>query len=196
MTVNGPTRTRGRWRLVLVVVLVLLASACSSDDDDADPAAQTTSTTRATSTTTTTSEADRHGDAVQEAFEAANRAFNVAAAIPDPDHPGIAATHTGPMLEQSRDVLAALKRDGRVIRYPENSQFRVEVEDVEVDGEVARFSFCGVDDGERVDARSGEVISAGVVTARGEAAMRLEGSVWKLAEQRFTSREPGVAACD
>ena len=193
MTVNRPSRARRRL-LTLVVVCVALLGACS-DDGDGDDAVASTSTTRPT-TTSTTEPRDTDADAVREAYEAANRAFIEAAAIPDPDYQGVAATHTGPMLEQTRDVLGALKRDNRVVRYPENSVYAVLVDDVEVDGDVARFSFCAVDDGERVDARTGEVISSGVLTARGDAAMRREGGVWKLAEQSFTSREEGVAECD
>ena len=194
MIVYRRTPTRARWLVVLTVVLAL-AGACS--DDDGDDAVGTTSTTRRPSTTTITTEpVDAADGAVREAYEAANEAFIEAAAIPDTDHPSISATHTGPMLEQSREVLAALKRDNRVIRYPEDSVFRIEVDDVVIEGDVARFSFCGVDDGERVDATTGEVISSGVLTARGDAAMRLEGGIWKLAEQEFTSREEGVAACD
>jgi hypothetical protein len=197
VTVNGPIPTRTRWLLVLVSVLIVFGGACSSggDDDDGD-AVDTTPTTRPTSTTSTTEPVDDGEDAVREAYEAANRAFIEAAAIPDPEHPAIAATHTGPMLEQSRDVIAALKRDNRVIRYPANSQYRVVVEDVEIEGDVARFTFCAVDDGERVDVSTGDVVSSGVLTARGDAAMRRDGDVWKLAEQEFTSREEDVAACD
>lgn len=193
MSVN---RSRVLRRLVLVVVVVILGAACGGEDDGGE-IADTTSTSRPTSTTTSTTDPDDEAaDAVQEAYEAANRAFIEAAAIPDPDHPAIVATHTGPMLEQSREVLAALKRDNRVIRYPEDSQYLVVVDDVDVQGDVARFTFCAVDDGERVDAATGEVVSSGVLTARGAAAMRRDGDVWKLAEQEFTSREEGVAACD
>lgn len=196
MTVNRPTRARARLAAVVLGLSVALLGACS-DDGQSDDAVETTSTTRRpTTTTSTTQPTDTDEAAVREAYEAANRAFVDAAAIPDPDHPAVAATHTGPMLEQSRDVLGALRRDNRVIRYPDNSVYEVVVDDVEVEGDVARFSFCAVDDGERVDARTGEVVSSGVLTARGEAAMRREGDAWKLAEQSFTSREEGVAECD
>jgi hypothetical protein len=83
-----------------------------------------------------------------------------------------------------------------VIRYPDHSVYDIIVDDVQVDGDVARFLFCAIDDGERVDARTGAVISSGVLTARGKAAMRREAGTWKLAEQDFTSREQGVAKCD
>ena len=100
------------------------------------------------------------------------------------------------MLDQRREVLRALQLDGRVIRYPANSQYRVVVESVDTEDGVSRIQFCAVDDAERVDAETGEVISQGVVTVRGEAALRQEGGVWKLAEQRFDSRTEGSASCD
>lgn len=191
------SRPHVRRLVAAIAVSVVLLGACSDGDADSDDAVETTTSTRRPSSLTTSTTADDTGEAaVREAYEQANRAFIEAAAVPDPDHPGVAATHTGPMLEQTRDVLGALKRDNRVIRYPENSVYRVVVDDVEIEGDVARFSFCAVDDGERVDADTGEVVSSGVLTARGDAAMRREGDVWKLAEQSFTSREEGVAECD
>ena len=196
MSVQPSSTALSRRLLVTVVALVFAVAACSGDDDGGEAATTTTTTIQSSTTSSTGPSGDEDAAAVRQAYEAANRAFIEAAAVPDPNHAGIAATHTGPMLEQTRDVLAALQRDGRVIRYPANSRYRVVVEDVEVDGDVARFEFCGVDDGERVDTRTGEVISSGVLTARGRAAMRFEGGTWKLAEQSFTSREEGVAACD
>ena len=177
----------------LVVALAMAASACSGDSKSSS--ATTTSrppTTTSTSGPTTSSSAP-DDTAVRSAYDAANRAFIDAAAIPDPDLPAIATTHTGPMLDQRHEVLRALKADGRVIRYPPNSQYRIVVESVRTQNDVSRLQFCAVDDGQRVDARTGEVISQGVFTARGEAALRLEDGVWKLAEQKFDSRTEGAS---
>lgn len=198
MTVNRRLAGHRRHLAAFLVVCAALLGACSDDGGTDDEAIGSTSTTRPmTTSSTSTSQLEESDEAaVRAAYAAANRAFIDAAAIPDPDYPAIAATHTGPMLEQSRDVLGALKRDNRVIRYPEHSVYEVAVDDIAIEGEVARFSFCAVDDGERVDAGTGEVISSGVLTAQGKAAMRREGDVWKLAEQSFTSREEGVAECD
>jgi hypothetical protein len=72
------------------------------------------------------------------AHEAASEAFVQAAAVPDPDFPALLETHVDPMLNQRRGVLTQLKFDGRVIRYPENSQLRIETESFELrDPEVA-----------------------------------------------------------
>src|SRR5690242_3836627 len=109
-------RCRTGW-LVAAAVAVLVTAGCKSDSGSVaspgststtDASATAPSTTLATVSTTTTSTADV---SVQVAFEAASRAFIDAAAVPDPDAPQVAATHTGPMLEQRHGVLLALKAD-------------------------------------------------------------------------------------
>jgi len=186
-------------RLVVLVALVLLsAAACSDDDGGAVSSDSTTSTTTRPSTTTTTTDRTAAIKAeVSEAYEASSRAFIDAAAIPDPNLPALAATHTGPMYEQRRGVLLALQADGRVIRYPENSQYRVEIDEgtIEVDSDVARFEICGVDDGERVVAATGEVVAGGVVTVEAHVAMQRVDGVWKLAERQQLAEWEGVAGC-
>lgn len=197
MVATRALTSRPARRFALAFVLALLTiPACGGDDEATAPTttvARPTTSERSTSSTSTSSDPDEAS--VRTAYEAASQAFIDAAAIPDPDHAALAATHTGPMLEQRRDTLLGLQADGRVIRYPTPSQYRVEVEDVEVDGDVARVTFCAVDDGERVVASTGEVVASGVATVRGRAAMRQEGGAWKLAEQEFDSREGGVASC-
>lgn len=178
--------------VLLLIVLPCAFVACSSGDD---PTAASTSTSSSTETTTSTSALAGDESVVRAAYDAANRAFIDAAAIPDADHPELAATHTGPMLKQRQDVLRALKSDGRVIRYPNPSKYRVEVDDVVIEDEVARLRFCAVDDGQRVNAATGEVVSGGVVTARGRAALQRVDGIWKLAEQDFDSREDGEVSC-
>lgn len=127
------------------------------------------------------------------AYEVASRAFIEAAAIPDPDFPRLADTHTGPMLEQRRETLLALQADGRVIRYPSPSQYSIEVEvdSVEVDGEVARLVACVVDDGERVEVTTGTVVASDVGTVEWRVAMRLVDGRWRLAERLENSRWEG-----
>lgn len=183
-----------RLALVLGVALVLAVS-CSDDDGGGASAGKSTSTTRRASTTTTVDPSEAVAAEVTSAYESASRAFIDAAAIPDPNSAAVAASHTGPMLEQTRKILRALQADGRFIRYPANSQYRIDVENVDLSGDVARMSVCVVDDGERVDRASGNVIASGVVTVRWTAAMqRVDGS-WRLAERREEARWDGVAGC-
>ncbi len=188
-------------RLVVFVALVLLsAAACSDDDGDGGAVSSdsaTSTTTRPSTTTTTTDPTAVLEAEISEAYEVSSRAFIDAAAVPDPNLPALAATHTGPMYEQRRGVLLALQADGRVIRYPENSQYRVEIDEdsFEVDGDVARFEICGVDDGERVVVATGEVVAGGVVTVEARVAMQRVDGVWKLAERQQLAEWEGVAGC-
>lgn len=188
-------------RLVVLVALVLLsAAACSDDDGDGGAVSSdsaTSTTTRPSTTTTTTDPTAVLEAEISEAYEVSSRAFIDAAAVPDPNLPALAATHTGPMYEQRRGVLLALQADGRVIRYPENSQYRVEIDEdsFEVDGDVARFEICGVDDGERVVVATGEVVAGGVVTVEARVAMQRVDGVWKLAERQQLAEWEGVAGC-
>ena len=177
--------------------MAVLALASCSDDGDGDGGASdsTTSTTRRPSTTTTTDAAEAAEAEVEAAYVAASRAFVDAAAIPDPDFPALAATHTGPMLEQRREVLLGLQTDGRVVRYPPSSQYRIEVTDVEIDGDVARFVVCVVDDGETVVASSGEVVAHGLFTVQARAAMRRVDGTWRLAERLEDGEWEGIAGC-
>lgn len=99
------------------------------------------------------------------------------------------------MLEQTTNLLRALQLDGRYIRYPANSQYRIDVEGVEVTGDVARLAVCVIDDGERVERASGNVIAGGVVTVQWTAAMRRVDGTWRLAERREESRRDGIAGC-
>jgi hypothetical protein len=184
--------------MTLLVGLVL--GACSDNDrGDASPSTTTsTSATTSTSTTSTTVDAAAQAEAeVVAAYEAASRAFIDAAAIPDPNYPALATTHTGPMLDQRRRVLLALQADGRVIRYPPNSQYRVEVDQntLTLEGDVAIFEVCGVDDGERVVAATGEVVAGGLVTVQARVAMQRVNGAWALAERQQISELQGVAGC-
>ena len=185
-------------RFLVVLALVLAAVSCSDDDGDGGAVAgdSTTSTTNRRSTTTSTADPSEALEAeIEAAYAASSRAFIEAAAIPDPSFPAFAATHTGPMFEQRRGVLLGLQADGRVIRYPPNSQYRIEVEEIEVDGDVARIEVCVVDDGETVVASSGEVVAHGLFTVQARAAMRRVDGTWRLAERLEDAEWEGIAGC-
>lgn len=183
-------------RILVVLALVLAATSCSDDDGGAVASDGTTSTTARRPTTTSTTDPTELLEAeIEAAYVASSRAFIDAAAIPDPSFPAFAATHTGPMLEQRRGVLLGLQADGRVIRYPQNSQYRIEVDDIEVDGDTARLEVCVVDDGETVIASSGEVVAHGLFTVQARAAMRRVDGSWRLAERLEDGEWEGIAGC-
>jgi hypothetical protein len=180
---------------VLMVAALVVVAACSDGNDDASPAS--TSTTRRPTTTTAADPATAAQSEVKAAYDASSRGFIEAAAIPDPNSAALAMTHTGPMLEQRRNILRALQLDGRIIRYPANSQYRVKIDEqtFKIDGAVATFEICGVDDGERVVVATGEVIAGGVVTVEARVAMRRIDGSWRLAERQQLAEWQGVAGC-
>jgi hypothetical protein len=179
-----------------LVVVVALGASCS-DKGSGDAGTTTLPGTKLRASSTTAEPGDRELEAVRAAYNASSRAFIDAAAIPDPNFAALVETHTGLMLEQRQKVLAALKRDGRVIRYPANSKYRVDIDDgtFKVNGDVATFEVCGVDDGERVVAGTGEVIASGVVSVQARVAMRRVDGTWKLAEREQVAEWEGIAGC-
>jgi hypothetical protein len=205
-----PTARGRSWRargaaLLGSAVAAGLLSGCGGGGGDGRPAAadeaQPTTTAAPAETTTTLSATQREEQAVTQALEAAVQARVDATAppTPDPELPALTETHTGLMLERWVNTATGLQLNGFAIRYPPNSQRRSEVENIsfdEVDGhQVAVLDVCTVDDGERIDVASGEVLSSGVFTIQSREAMRKEGGTWKLAERQEISVEEGVTGC-
>jgi len=183
-----------------ILAVAVLAASCSGDDEATDQTSTTaegTTTSPSSTTSTTIDPAAQAEEEVVAAYEAASEAFLVAAAIPDPDLPALAATHAEAMLNQRRGVLTQLKFEGRVIRVPEPSVGRIEAESFELrDSDTAVLGVCIVDDGERYDAASGELLTDGQPgTSRFEAALRRVGGRWVLVEQLLQEEWPGVAGC-
>lgn len=172
--------------LAIVLVVAVLGSGCS--DSGGDDAASTSTAARP-STTTTAAPEDETADVIAAFNEAALAAIR-AGMIPDPDYPDLERTHTGPMLEQAREVLRGYQLRKIKLRYPEplESGFEVTVasDAVELAGDTAVFEACAIDRGERINAETGEVISSNedpaVVHMR--VGMRLVDGTWKLAERR------------
>jgi hypothetical protein len=184
--------------------LLVAASSCGGDDDDEEEAEATprrTTTSERETTTTTLDPEEVERQAVLAASEVAAEARRDSAAPPnpDPDLPALAETHTGAMLDQWVDATTILRLNGFAIRYPENSQYRRDVESVsfdEVDGQsVAYLEVCTVDDGERFSMVTGDIFVSGVRTGHATEAMLQEGDAWKLAERRENDEWEGVAGC-
>jgi hypothetical protein len=161
-----------------------------SDDGGADEASSTAEATESSTTTTAVAdpeEAER--EAVIAAYEDAVNAASEALAppTPDPEHPDLLATHTGPMLEQRQTVASGLVANGWAIRLPEDTKFRVEVEPESVefdpdDPDVAFLTACSVDDGERIVVETGEPVadSGGLFTLEFAVAMQWQ---WQRVRQ-------------
>ena len=177
------------------------ASACSKDSNQAEGRPRRTTTTERETTTTTLDPVEAEKQAVIAAYDAALQAETDSASAPaaNPDHPAIAATHTGPMLSFWVAWATGLQRDGIVARLPQNSVSRHEVQSVTLGDDqgqpVAYLELCTVSDGEQVVLATGNAVSDGVQTSQSSAAMVNEEGVWKLAELRTNSHWEGVAGC-
>lgn len=176
------------------------------DDDAADD--ESSATTEQASTTGSTEPPPDSEEAEREAVSAAYKDAVIAASealappTPDPEHPDLLATHTGPMLEQRQTVANDLDANGWAIRLPEDTKFRTEVlaESVEIDPDdpdVAFLTACSVDDGERIVVETGEPVAdgGGLFTIEFSVAMQRVDDVWKLAERREVNRWEGEAGC-
>jgi hypothetical protein len=175
---------------------------CGDDDAPRDESPSTTTTEEPASTTTEEpadpEEAERQ--AVIDALLAAEEATLMAVAppTPNPEHPDLLATHTGPMLEERQLLASGLAANGWAIRLPDDTEFRHEVQSVEFDpddSDAAFLTTCAVDDGERYVVATGELIAEGLFTIEFTDAMRRVDGVWKLAERREENRWEGVAGC-
>jgi hypothetical protein len=203
----GTNIVKGRARRAMTVTvlggalsLAASAAACSGgDSEEADDEPRTTTTER---TTTTLDPEEAARQEVIAAREAADEAQIEALAppTPDPELPALAETHTGLMLDRMTQTANGLKVAGIASRLPDDTQHRLEVESVRfqtVEGvETAFLEVCIVEDAERVDPATDQVLKEGVVTARSTEAMQKIDGVWKLAERRQNSVEEGVAECE
>jgi hypothetical protein len=190
-----------RRPMVLVALALVLASSAAACSDDGGEAADGATTSTSTESSTTATIEDREAaqrQAVIDAYLAAEEAAAEASAppTPNPEHPALLETHTGPMLVQRQEVFRGLRANGWAIRLPEGSKYREEVESVEFESDdSAILNVCVVDDGERFVVATGEVISSGLATGEITAAMRLVDGVWKLAERREEQQWEGEAGC-
>lgn len=193
----SPDRSSAVARLASHVLLLLAVAGCAGGAPSSGRVAEPADTTArpTANATTTTTHPDLAEAELRAAYEASSRAFIDAAAIPDPNLPALADTHTGPMLKQRRSVLLGLQAEGHIIRYPPESQYRIAVKEVDVEDGVARLLVCVVDDGETVIARTGEVVAGGLGTVQLQAAMVRERGTWKLAEREQQGEWEGVAGC-
>lgn len=182
-----------------VAVLVSFVPACGGQAETPETHASTTTSSSDRVSTTTSAAGSTEPDvrtAASAGYDAAANGFIEASKTSDPDHPLLAATHTGPMLEQSRTVLIGRRREGRASRQPPESVYRIEHEKVEiVDATTARLTVCVVDDGVVYEVESGAIVNDRVETGRAIATMRVEAGVWKLAERELVEEWPGVAGC-
>lgn len=194
----GPTSNLNRRVFALTFALLAVAAGCGSSHSNK---AATSTTRPATPTTVDSTMVDSSAATTQQvadAYRAADKANLDAAAIPDPMFPALLATHTGPMLDQRRKVLKAFKLQGLIGRLPANSKYRNDIDSgaMRINGDVAIFKVCAVDDSQRVEKATGRVVGGGGVdTSLVEVAMRRDGGAWKLAERKELQHWTGETGC-
>lgn len=165
--------------------LVLMAG-CGGDG--ADRAASPTSTGPPRSTTTLDRAAEER--AVIDAYLAGVDAFYAAANPPNPDHPALADTSTGPLLEGVRANLADLAARGVAIRKGEQTSQHPVVK--RVAGRAAVIEDCAVDADVQFDIETGAIVDDSVVFAR--VTVRLvKRTTWLVAERTAEELEEPCA---
>jgi hypothetical protein len=191
--------TTGRPRfgvLAIVLTVGVLAAACSGSSDGT-----AASTSVPTHQSTTSTPAAGSAAEVIAAYKAAELAGIQAGVIPDPNYPALEQTATGPMLQQTKDVLRGYELRKIALKYPEplESGFEVTVDpaEVELTDDTAVFDACAVDRGERISTENGAYVSPndGPDTFLLRVGMRRVDGIWKLAERRELDSWKGIAGC-
>lgn len=193
----GLTSTLNRRVLALAFSLLALAAGCGSSHNNKAATSTTRPATPTTASSTVVSGATM-AQQVADAYKAADEAFLDAAAIPDPMFPAFVAAYTGPMLDQSTKVLKAFKLQGIFGRLPPNSKYRNDIDSasMRINGDVAIFNVCAVDDSQRIEKATGRVVGGGGVdTSLIQVAMRRDSAGWKLAERKELQHWTGEAGC-
>ncbi|MGH9149402.1 MAG: hypothetical protein ACRD0F_03590, partial [Acidimicrobiales bacterium] len=133
------------------------------------------------------------GTAAVAAYHASRAVYVEAAQFPHPDHPGLAQTLTGPVLERVRDALDARRRSGRASRFPGPRDVRAT--DTGARNDMVVLSVCYVDDGILYEKATGRVVNDDVVTLYSEVLMAFEGGRWKEYDSVLRDEKPGRFPC-
>lgn len=179
------------------VAVALLAAACGGGSEEPAavgqvPPPDTTASTAPTSTTLSRAEIEQ---AVLDAYLAATEAYDAASDPPDPEHPALHATQTGPALDQAVRQLSAYKATGRAGRDRPDSISERRPEVVSVGDGEAVVRDCTIDDGIVVNTQTGEVVNDLVQTFLFEGHMVIEDGRWKLSSLLIEDEWEGVAGC-
>lgn len=140
--------------------LALLFSACA--DGGSESSAE--DNTGLPSATSTSFDREAEEQAVIEAYLAQLDAFYAAANPPDPDHPALAETATGPLLQGVRDRLGELRERGIGIR--EGDEGRGDPKVVGLESNAALVEDCVTDADVQFELESGEIVDDSVAYGR------------------------------
>ena len=121
-------------------------------------------------------------ESVWDGYVAAQRAFDKAAATPNPNDPEIAATYTNAMLDSTTKDLRAFADEGQSVSYPAASLHTARLERLKVLGpQIVQIDVCLRDDAIVAVKASGEIIDDDSVVKFSRDELILEDGHWKSA---------------
>ncbi|MGH9286126.1 MAG: hypothetical protein ACRD0M_10730, partial [Acidimicrobiales bacterium] len=133
------------------------------------------------------------GDAAVAAYHASWAAYVAAAQIPDPYHPGLAETMTGPSLQRVRDGFESRRVSGRASRFPGPREVQASYRTVR-DGR-AVLNVCYVDDEVVYVKATGQVVNDEVITQYMEVEMAFLDGRWKRFDTIGLEEKQGRVPC-
>lgn len=130
---------------------------------------------------------------IERAYRNAIRAVQEDAAIPDPGYSALATYNTGTILEQWRLKVTDAKTRELIVRSPTPSVASITIRSIDITGTSATLTICEVDDGEVVNASTGQILNDRVASADQRATMtRIDGS-WRLSTRDLLAKRTGVS---
>ncbi|MBI2169541.1 MAG: hypothetical protein HYU28_08590 [Actinobacteria bacterium] len=169
--------TRSVWALALCA---LVFGACG--DSSAEDSASSSSSVA----TTTTFDRAAEEQAVIDAYLAGLDAFYAAANPPNPDHPDLAKTATGPLLAGVQKNLTELRDQGIGIRKGEATQNNPVVKRLQ--GRAALVEDCGVDGDVKFELSTDDVVDDSVISGLSLVKMIKRDGRWIANEITFEER--------
>jgi hypothetical protein len=175
----------GPLTVAAAAVACMLFAACGGSDDRGSQAGRASTTTTLSgsvtagdvTTTTMTPAAGSIETTVLSDYTAAKVALDEAERIPDPAYAPLAQRWTGDILKEVQRQLVILQTNGWVIRGTTTRNPKV----ISVKDSTAVVWDCVHTDGERYNAKTGEVINpTGPLTLGFEETLVHEAGVWKI----------------
>lgn len=195
-----PRRVPGvRARLaVLALAGGAVIVACNSDVAEWSPATTTVamSSTSAATSPPTTPPPPTDEEQILAAYQGYWDTWLAANDPPDPAHPDLDRYYTGVSLERARRSIADNAERGRVLRLPSGSRYEHRAAVRSIDGDRAVVDDCAIDDGHVIDAATGEVLDAEVVTERLRAELVLTLGHWLVIDVELIGEWDGAVSCD
>lgn len=180
----SPLSWPASWVVAGALVSSVLLVGCAGGDDKASDAVRDTTTTSAAGAVSSSSASSAPASsssstevAVLADYTAAKAALDQAQQIPDPSFPDLERYWTGEILAEVKRQLVILQTNGWVIRGTTTRDPKVK----SINDSTAVVWDCVRTDGERYDAKTGDVVNpTGPLTLGFEETLVHEAGVWKI----------------